>query len=36
VHLVDVSEHAIEKLTATGLITNGIEYEFDVIVFATG
>ncbi len=36
VHLVDVSEHAIEKLTAKGIVTNGKEYEFDAIVFATG
>ncbi len=36
VHLVDVSEHPIEALTAEGLITNGKSYEFDAIVFATG
>jgi cation diffusion facilitator CzcD-associated flavoprotein CzcO len=36
VDLVDVSEHPIEKLTESGLITNGKEYEFDAIVFATG
>jgi cation diffusion facilitator CzcD-associated flavoprotein CzcO len=36
VHLVDVSEHPIEKLTATGLVANGTEYELDTIVFATG
>jgi cyclohexanone monooxygenase len=36
VHLVDVSEHAIERLTPKGLVTNGVEYEFDSIVFATG
>ena len=36
VSLVDVSEHPIERLTPNGLITNGQEYEFDAIVFATG
>lgn len=36
VDLVDVSEHPIEKLTAMGLVTDGNEYEFDAIVFATG
>jgi cyclohexanone monooxygenase len=36
VHLVDVSEEPIEKLTPTGLIARGNEYEFDSIVFATG
>ena len=36
VHLVDVSEHPIEKLTPKGLVTNGTGYEFDAIVFATG
>jgi cyclohexanone monooxygenase len=36
VHLVDVSTHPIERLTPKGLITNGTEYEFDAIVFATG
>jgi cation diffusion facilitator CzcD-associated flavoprotein CzcO len=36
VHLVDVSQHPIDKLTAKGLVTNGQEYEFDAVVFATG
>ena len=36
VHLVDVSEHPIEKLTAAGLIVRGTEHTFDDIVFATG
>ena len=36
VHLVDVSEHPIERLTQQGLVTNGREYGFDSIVFATG
>ncbi len=36
VHLVDVSQHAIERLTPRGLVTAGKAYEFDAIVFATG
>ncbi len=36
VSLVDVSEHPIERLTPSGLVTNGNEYKFDAIVFATG
>jgi cation diffusion facilitator CzcD-associated flavoprotein CzcO len=36
VHLVDISDHPIERLTTTGLTTNGKEYDFDAIVFATG
>lgn len=36
VHLVDVSTHPIDRLTTKGLVTNGKEYEFDAIIFATG
>ena len=36
VHLVDVSQRPIERLTRRGLVTGGKEYEFDAIVFATG
>ena len=36
VTLVDVKEHPIERITDKGLVTNGVEYEFDVLVFATG
>jgi len=36
VHLVDVSEKKIERLTPQGLIAGGKRYEFDCIVFATG
>jgi cation diffusion facilitator CzcD-associated flavoprotein CzcO len=36
VHLVDISQAPIERMTARGLITNGEEYELDVIIFATG
>ncbi|MEM9620863.1 MAG: NAD(P)/FAD-dependent oxidoreductase [Pseudomonadota bacterium] len=36
VQLVDISQAPIDALTPTGLVTGGAEYEFDVIVFATG
>jgi cyclohexanone monooxygenase len=36
VHLVDVREHPIEAITPSGLRAGGVEYELDVIVFATG
>ena len=36
VHLVDVRETPIEEITPKGLRAGGVEYELDVIVFATG
>ena len=36
VHLVDISETPIERMTETGLRTTERDYEFDIIVFATG
>ncbi|MFT5012632.1 MAG: cation diffusion facilitator CzcD-associated flavoprotein CzcO [Patiriisocius sp.] len=36
VTLVNVKDHPIEKITENGLVTNSQEYEFDIIVFATG
>jgi cyclohexanone monooxygenase len=36
VELVDISETPIETITATGLRTTAREFEFDVIVYATG
>ena len=36
VTLVDVSGSPIDRLTPKGLVTGGVEYEFDAIVFATG
>ncbi len=36
VELVDVREAPIEEITPTGLRTQDAEYEFDVLVFATG
>ncbi len=36
VALVDVSSSPIERITATGVVVDGVEYEVDDIVFATG
>ncbi len=37
VTLVDVSEsHGVERLTRTGIIANGVEYEVDCVIFASG
>ena len=36
VKLVDVSQKPIDKITSSGVAHQGIEYEFDAIVFATG
>ncbi len=36
VHLVDISETPLERVTETGLETTGGHYEFDMIVYATG
>ena len=36
VHLVDISEIPIERITKKGLCTADQEYEFDIIVYATG
>jgi len=36
VHLVDISEIPIERITKKGLRTADQEYEFDIIVYATG
>lgn len=36
VHLVDISETPVERVTETGLRTIGRDYDFDIIVYATG
>jgi cation diffusion facilitator CzcD-associated flavoprotein CzcO len=36
VHLVDISETPIERITEAGLRTTACDYEFDIIVYATG
>lgn len=36
VTLVDVSAHQIERITEHGVVVDGVEYEVDCLVFATG
>ncbi|MCC5871096.1 MAG: NAD(P)/FAD-dependent oxidoreductase [Gammaproteobacteria bacterium] len=37
VHLIDVSDaHGVERITANAVVANGVEYEVDCIIFATG
>jgi len=36
VSIVDLRDNAVEEVTATGLKTQNDEYEFDVLVYATG
>ena len=36
VRLVDINETPIERITPTGIKTNDAEYEFDIIIYATG
>jgi len=36
VHLVDISDSGIEKITPRGLTAAGRDFEFDALVFATG
>jgi cyclohexanone monooxygenase len=36
VQLVDLSQAPIEKITKSGLVTGGREYEFDCLILATG
>jgi cyclohexanone monooxygenase len=36
VHLIDTNGMGVERVTEKGIVANGIEYEVDCIVFATG
>lgn len=36
VHLIDTDGKGVEKITERGVVANGVEYELDCIVFATG
>jgi cation diffusion facilitator CzcD-associated flavoprotein CzcO len=36
VKLIDINETPIERITPTGIKTGGAEYEFDIIIYATG
>jgi cyclohexanone monooxygenase len=36
VHLIDTDGKGVERITPKGIVANGVEYELDCIVFATG
>lgn len=36
VHLIDASQHGIDKITADGVVVNGEEHQVDCLIFATG
>jgi cation diffusion facilitator CzcD-associated flavoprotein CzcO len=36
VHLVDTEGRGVERITEKGIVANGVEYELDCIVYATG
>jgi len=36
VHLIDTDGKGVECVTTTGVVANGVEYEVDCIIFATG
>lgn len=36
VHLVDINDTPIERITPAGIKTSELEYEFDIIIYATG
>ncbi|HUR77012.1 MAG TPA: NAD(P)/FAD-dependent oxidoreductase [Acidimicrobiales bacterium] len=35
-HLVDTDGKGVERITATGVVVGGVEYELDCIIYATG
>jgi cyclohexanone monooxygenase len=36
VHLIDTQGQGVERITEKGIVANGVEYELDCIVYATG
>lgn len=36
VHLIDTEGRGVEKITAKGVVVNGVEHELDCLIFATG
>ena len=36
VHLIDTQGRGVERITPTGIVANGQEYEIDVLIYATG
>jgi cation diffusion facilitator CzcD-associated flavoprotein CzcO len=33
---VDTTDNSIERVTESGVVVNGVEYELDCLIFATG
>ena len=36
VHLIDTEGKGVERITETGVVANGVEYELDCLIYATG
>jgi cyclohexanone monooxygenase len=36
VHLVDTAPHGVQEINARGVVHDGVEYELDVLIYATG
>jgi cyclohexanone monooxygenase len=36
VHLIDTGGRGVERITETGIVANGVEYEVDCLIYATG
>jgi len=36
VHLIDTDGRGVERITETGVVVDGVEYELDCLIFATG
>jgi cyclohexanone monooxygenase len=36
VHLIDTDGKGVERITETGVVANGVEYELDCLIYATG
>jgi cation diffusion facilitator CzcD-associated flavoprotein CzcO len=36
VHLIDTQGQGVERITETGVVANGVEYELDCLIYATG
>jgi cation diffusion facilitator CzcD-associated flavoprotein CzcO len=36
VHLIDTGGRGVERITETGVVVDGVEYELDCLIFATG
>ncbi len=36
VHLIDTQGKGVERITETGVVANGVEYELDCLIYATG